>query len=295
MTPATPVSPPTRPAAHTTQGRAAATSLALHQSDLKTWMACPLRWRYQNIDQLPREQSASLTFGSLMHEAVLMLETTGDLIAAITFFTNAWDDPTTVDPKYKIDYYVRATNWKKYAELGPKILRDWWGLIQWDSDVILGREYPFSVAIGRNGHRLDGTIDKLALRYIARLDTYVVLVSDYKTNNKTPTYDWLADDLQFTAYCYATTQPEFWAGLPDGDKIFAKVASYPRHGEWVSLVNNRRMDAGERGAVQYNRLEYMVDQMADSIALRIFVPNISGEACRYCDFRAQCGLAPIEN
>jgi hypothetical protein len=37
-----------------------------------------------------------------------------------------------------------------------------------------------------------------------------------------------------------------------------------------------------------------VDAMAESVAMRIFVPNISGESCRYCEFRAVCGLPQLD-
>jgi hypothetical protein len=225
---------------------------------------------------------------------VLYLETTHDLQAAIARFHQFWDDPSLLGPEYVISYYVRGTNWKKFHEEGPKILRDWWALIQWDSDANIAREYTFDVPIG-DGHVLHGTVDKLAIRFVPKINRRVVLCSDYKSNNKTPTYDYLAEDLQFTAYSYATTQPEFWTGIPNGAELFAELKDFPRHGEWVQLKGPKRMDAGERIERHYNRLTYAVNGIADSVAMRIFVPTISGESCRYCDFRKSCGLPEIED
>lgn len=267
----------------------------LHQSDLKTWMACPLRWRYQHVDNLAREQSASLTFGSIMHEAVMRMEMSEDLDAAITFFLDSWDDPKSLDPRYVIDYYVRSTNFKKYRELGQRILRDWWSIAQWNSDIVLAREYFFDVPIGTRGNRLAGTIDKIVLRHDAATGSYSVVIIDYKTNSKVPTYEWLEDDLQFTAYALASLDRGFWANMTDGAILADATATLPRRGEWVSLQTNKRMDAGERGPQQYHRLIAMVDAMAESIEQKIFVPTISGESCRWCEFRAQCGLRPIED
>ena len=68
----------------------------------------------------------------------------------------------------------------------------------------------------------------------------------------------------------------------------------PRHGEWVALNGPKRMDAGERTQRHYNRLAYAVDAIAESVAQRIFPPNISGEACLYCDYRKPCGLPEID-
>lgn len=267
--------------------------MRVRQSDLKTWARCPLQYKYQHIDHLPREQSGALTFGTIIHDCVLYMETHQDPVGAIARFYTHWMEPELLDPELTIDYYVSGTSWKKYAAEGERILRDWWQIIQWESDVVLGREYTFDVPVG-DGHVLHGTIDKLALRYDAKLDSQVVLISDYKTNAKDPTYGWLADDLQFTAYAYATTRPEFWANLPDGEQLFEHVSDLPRQGEWVALKGPKRLDAGLRNETHYNRLIYAINAMCDSVSMRIFVPNISGESCRYCDYRKNCGLEPIE-
>lgn len=264
----------------------------VRQSDLKLWQRCPLMYRYQNIDHLPREQSGSLSFGSIIHLCVLHLEVEQDLAAAIAMFRKFWAEPSSVDAEFKVDFYVRGTNWKKYLAEGERILRHWWSLIQWESDVVLGREFGFSVPIG-DGHTLNGTIDKLAIRFIPSINSRVVLVSDYKSNKKLPTYEYLAEDLQFSAYSYATTRPEFWATIPDGPEIFQRVETFPRYGEWVQLTGPKRMDAGERTQRHYNRLTMAINALAESVAMRIFVPTISGESCKWCDYRKPCGLPDL--
>jgi len=268
--------------------------MRLRQSDLKLWNRCPLAWKYQNLDHLPRLQSGSLTFGSILHDCVLFLETQQDLAGAIARFQDLWSEPTLLGPEFAVNYYVRGTNWKKFSEEGPKILRDWWGIHQWDSDVVLAREYTFDVPIG-DGHVLHGTVDKLVLRFEPKLNRRALRVVDFKTDNKTPTYDYLAEDLQFTAYGFATTQEEFWTGIPNGIELFKEFQDFPRYGEWVQLKGPKRMDAGERVQRHYSRLIYAVNAISDSVAMRIFVPTISGESCRYCDFREVCGLPVIED
>lgn len=268
--------------------------MVVRQSDLKNWQKCPLIWRYQHIDKLPRMQSGSLTYGSIIHDCVYFLETTRDLPGAIARFYAFWDTPTALDPEYKIDYFVRGTNWKKYYELGPAILRHWWNIIQWDADAVIAREHEFDVPIG-DGHVLHGTADKVTIRYNAKVGGRVLLISDYKTNNKKPTYDYLAEDLQFTAYAYASTRPEFWAGLPNGEALFADVAQLPRYGEWVALTEPKRLDAGVRTQRHYNRLIGAVNALALSVAMRIFVPTVSGESCRWCDYRTPCGLPALDD
>lgn len=271
--------------------------MRIRQSMLKTWQKCPLIYKFEQIDGLPREQSGSLTFGSILHVCVEYLETTGDLDGAIAMFEQYWVQPTLLDPTYQPQYYVRGTSWKKFMEKGPKVLRDWWAIVSWDSALVLGREHSFEVPIGNQGHTLAGTVDKLEIAFRADINGgrggWVVKVVDYKSNNKVPTYDYLAEDLQFSAYAYATTRPEFWATI-GGDVAWQRYRDLPRYGEWVQLTGPKRMDAGIREQRHYNRIAMAVDAMAESVAMRIFVPNISGESCRYCEYRKVCGLPELD-
>lgn len=269
--------------------------MRVRQSDLKTWNACPLKYRFQHIDRLPREQSGSLTFGSIVHDCVLWLEVHQDLEGAIARFQRLWTHPTELDPTYEPQYYVRGTSWKKFMEKGPRILRDWWAIISWDSALTLAREHTFEVPIG-DGHTLHGTVDKLEVGYRpdinGGLGGPVLKIVDYKTNAKVPTYDYLAEDLQFSAYAYASTRPKFWANI-GGEAAWRRYQDLPRYGEWVQLTAPKRMDAGIREQRHYNRIAMAVNALAESVAMRIFVPNISGESCRYCEYRKPCGLPEL--
>jgi hypothetical protein len=262
-----------------------------------------------NIDKLPRLEGGSAAFGTIVHDVVLWMEThrdadgRPDLDGAIQRFKELWTFPERVlhqGVPLRIDYYERGRNWVKFMEMGPDLLTRWCNIIEWESDLVLAREFEFDVPVG-NGHVLHGTIDKLALRFRAATDENVLLISDYKTNAKVPTYEYIEEDLQFTAYSYATLQVEFWLqlafalGLTDveGRAMFEAYKNLPRYGEWVALQTGKRMDAGIREDRHHQRFVYAVNALADSVAMRIFVPNISGEACRYCEFRKQCGLPEI--
>lgn len=260
----------------------------VRQSTIKKYMECALRYKFE-AEGAPREQSSALSFGTIIHDAVLVMETQGSLTAGVERFNQMWDNLDQFDLAY--DYLIPRNSHAGYRDMGNKILRDWWALIQWESDIVLGREYNFSVPLGE--HTLTGTVDKLALRPL-KGGGYAVLLSDYKTSAKQPTRDYLQHDIQFHAYCYATTQPEFWVNIPNGPELFERYKDAPRIGEWVHLRTPRRIDAGERTQVHYNRLKYAVDQIELSVALGIFVPDISGASCEFCEFRKRCGLPSRE-
>lgn len=152
-----------------------------------------------------------------MHDCVLFLEVNRDLEGALARFKRFWANPEEcpvpagTEP-LRVDFYVRGTSWRKFQDDGQRILRDWWSIIQWDTDLTLAREYPFDVPIG-DGHTLHGTVDKLMVRYRAKAGQYVLLVSDYKSNRKVPTYGYLEEDLQFSAYCVDPQTPVLMADL----------------------------------------------------------------------------------
>ena len=262
--------------------------MILRQSDLKMWMACPLRWRFANIDKLPREQTCALTFGTIVHDCVLHLETTRDLPSALERLRDLWAAPEALDPSLVITRWTKGRTWHRYAEDGATILRNWWAIVSWDPDVVVAREQRFEVPLRE--HTLQGTIDKVALRYLGDTDQTAVLISDYKTNASPPSYEDLSHDLQFTAYAYATTRPEFWAAIPGGDRLYDRYADAPRIGEWVQLRGPHRKSAGERDVRHYNRLAYACDAIADCVALGIYTPSISGATCARCEFADPCGL-----
>lgn len=260
--------------------------MRVRQSDLKKWSSCALAWHFGKSG-VPRVQSSALTFGTLIHVVILHLEESRDLDSAITMWLKAWEKPEVVDPELEIQEWIKGHSYAKLRDEGVKILRDWWSLAQWQTEVVLAREHHFIVPIGK--HELEGTIDKLIVRWVD--GDYHLVVSDYKTSRKRPTYDYLNHDLQFTAYGYATTQESFWDGI-GGRAAWERWKDARRYGEWVHLQTTKRLAAGERTQMHYNRLAYAVEQMAMSVAMDIYMPTISGDTCAYCEFREVCGINP---
>jgi CRISPR/Cas system-associated exonuclease Cas4 (RecB family) len=256
------------------------------QSTIKTFMACPLKYRFGKEDGIKREQSSALSFGTVIHEAVMIMETEHDPDAGIKRFDTMWDNLEACGLQY--DYLLPRNDHKSYHDLGHMILRNWWKMFEWESDVVLAREYEFLVDLP-GGDQLRGIVDKLALRPLKE-GGYSVLTADYKTGAKAPTRDYLAHDLQFTAYCFASTRPEYWENIDGGSKLYAELKDAPREGEWIHLRTAKRIPAGVRTEMHYNRLMYAADQIRKCVELGIYVPDISGENCNFCEFRKPCGL-----
>lgn len=263
--------------------------MQFRQSTIKLFTECALRYRFQE-QGADREQSSAMSFGTAIHDAVMQMELAYDVKVGVDRFEQIWSDLPAFDLDY--DYLIPRNDHAGYHDKGLTILRDWWSLIQWESDIVLAREHPFEVGIG-DGNTLSGTADKVALRP-QKDGSYNVLISDYKTGSKAPTREYLAHDIQFSAYCYASTKPEFWDTIPNGPEIYQQMINAPREGEWVQLRQTKRIPAGLREQYHYNRLSYACDQIEQSIALGIFVPDLTGAKCEFCEYRKVCGLPSRE-
>lgn len=257
--------------------------MRVSQSQIATWQRCPLLYRFRKIDGLVGEKSAAAPFGNVVHDAIVVLETTNDISVALQRFREQW---AAAD----FDYFLPRTSFNGYLEKGEDILRKWWDIQQWNASKVLAREYYFEVPLGR--HTLNGYIDRLELRYLGSKGGNCLCVLDYKTNAKLPTREYLRHDVQFTAYCYATTRPEFWAGFGDkAEEMFNAYKDWPRIGEWVALTQGpKRVPAGDRTERDYARLEMVVDGIEASIAMNVYIPTLTGAACEHCEFRRECGL-----
>ena len=269
--------------------------MILRQSQIDLFMQCPLKYRYTHVDKVPQEQSCALTFGTLIHAAIQIMEEQDSLDAGLDMFKDAWADPEKYDPELKIDYFLPRRTPASYLAQAENLMTKWKHEFDWDPDQIIAREHQFTVPLGDSGHHLTGTVDRLALRYSPRLNRQVVVVQDYKTNKKKPAYDYLRQNIQLTAYSYASEQPEFWESLPDGQHIFEQVSDIGRETEWIWLMGPARLDGGERNANDYARLMMAVQAMTESIDWGIYMPDISGATCTFCEFRGPCGIETIED
>lgn len=252
-----------------------------------------MQWWFQR-QGVPRAQLCASTFGSVIHAAILVLEEGRDLGVAQDAFRQWWSNPAQLEPGLEIQRWLPKRSYEKYLDDGLRILRSWWSVIEWSSDVVFAREKHFVVPVGSNGHELEGTIDKLSIRYHPKTNEHRVMVSDYKTGRRLPTYEYLRQNVQFTAYAYATTRREFWAGVEHGEHHFQELQGLGREGEWIHLVDPTIRYAGERTEQDFRRLAWAVDHMAASIEMRIFPLSIDGDSCTFCSFRKECGLQSLE-
>jgi hypothetical protein len=148
--------------------------------------------------------------------------------SAIDTFAHYWHPmniATICDP---VDLWLPRQGYSEMRTKGMNAIRDYALLMKFDDHELLATEYEFQVPIDGTydelteaPHVLAGTIDRLAVRHYSRKPA--LCVDDYKSGKE---YRYLRQNLQFTAYCYATTKREFWTGWR-GEDGFGAVARNP--------------------------------------------------------------------
>lgn len=255
--------------------------MKVRQSTIRQFGGCPRQYYYSEVLGLGKEQVGSLTvLGSIFHYALDVYETYGrDLDLAKRTFEYYWEHPGELGEK--IDFWHRGSTFLSLLDRGTKMLEQFAELEPWRGQLV-GTELHFEVPLGP--HTLTGTIDKLWVHPGAkRLD-----VVDFKTGAVVPSK--LRYHLQFTAYCYASMRPEFWAGIKGFEDGHLKFGGFVRDGWWYQARDNKMFNAGERTALDYKRLYLAVEAMEQTIEAGVFPLDANGENCGYCPFvESVCG------
>jgi hypothetical protein len=265
----------------------------IHQSDLKSYVRCAEQHRRQLNGERGKQLSAT-AFGSVMHHALHTLERTRDLDLALNTFEHYWH-PLNIDVICEpVEEWIAKQTFSGLLRKGQETIRRYWDLKRYDDEEVLALEVPFVVPIEGTPHHLAGTIDRLSLRHYKR--QLHVCIDDWKTGKK-PTF--LKHNIQFTAYGYAATRPEFWLGSPEhltegfgevrGRELFDRLVGAPIHGWWINVMGGPDwIDAGLRGPRDFKRFFHAVDQYVRAREAEIFPLNIDGQVCEYCPFRDDC-------
>jgi hypothetical protein len=258
--------------------------MKVRQSSLKQFGICGRQYYYAQILQLGGEEVGSLTIlGSVFHYAVDVYENYGyNVKQAHKTFDWYWDHPELLG--LRIDFYHTRTTKEGLRKRAHAMLDRYHELRPWSDGTLIGTEVNFTVPIG--DHELTGTIDKLWYRPGQKK----VEVIDFKTGSFVPKK--LRYNIQFTAYCYATTRPEFWEQVKNTEFSdgYERFINYKRAGWWYHARNNKMFNAGGRGERDYKRLSLAVVEMDNAINANVFPLDYQGENCGWCAYADEiCG------
>lgn len=298
----------------------------VRQSDLSAWARCQLQKFYQETakadPEAPQGKSLSATtFGSVVHRAAMLMmqwHHEGSATAlrdAIADFEYYWQPENLAELGLAVDIWIPRQTWAGLLARGKQALTEYFEIQTTADTSLLALEYEFAVPmkLGDRTHTVTGTIDLLE---VGKKDRKPYLgVKDVKTGLKPEYLRW---NMQFTAYAWASTLPEFWLGWPESGKGelatfdettvselervfkswgYALHSGSPnadehrlaaRRGTWIDLKNIKFADAGWRTQRDYSRLHLAVEAYIASCEVEIYSVNLTGSTCQYCSFRDTC-------
>lgn len=267
-------------------------------SQLKTWSACSLQGRFHYIDKVPQAQSGAASYGTIMHYVIEQVDRGLPIDEAKLLFERMWKEPERLG--VKPDYFPYRTSYNSYRLKGLDTIEGYREMTSWGRPQIIAHEYPFLVPIG--DHEIRGVIDRIEIRRTGRgkKASEVLCFTDLKTASRRPTKFDLRTDIQFTVYLYASTQKQFWTGIPgspkylgfaDGEDLFEHFQDHRRVGVYLALGPScSELDVGDRGDMDYQQLYRLITEVDHAVKQDVFIPRISSDTCGNCDYFDRCAI-----
>jgi len=175
-------------------------TIELRQSTLKTWLSCPLMYKYRHIDKLePAFRYPGTVHGSALHLVLSWLhsgEWKGDLRALYTKALNYYlyaSDEEHIPVRWKRDM---AKEIEALKANGVEILENYRSKEYNKDAVVLFSEVQFIVKL--LVYLFTGTIDQVR----KNVDGTISLI-DFKSSKMRPNQYAIPNDLQLTLYSYA--------------------------------------------------------------------------------------------
>ena len=185
-------------------------TIELRQSTLKTWLSCPLMYKFRHIDKLEASfRYPGTVHGSALHMVLKQLhegEWNGDLRAMYTKALNHYlyaSDESHIPVRWKGEMHPEIEKLKVNA---VEILENYRSKDFNKNSLVLFSEVMFRVKI--LGYEFTGTIDQ-----VRKNPDGTVELLDFKSSAQRPNYYAVPNDIQLTLYSYALKYGEL---LVDG-------------------------------------------------------------------------------
>lgn len=237
-------------------------------SALDTFLTCPRKYKYQQIDRIKTPKSKEQFFGTLLHGTLKLVHTPGilspTLEQALDFFSKNWNTEVFADEIEERSAFAQ----------GVSMLQDYYKKNDPAKINIVDLESRFQIEIGKDGgkHAVSGIIDRIDKTE----DGYEII--DYKTTRKLPSQEKVDNDLQLSIYL-AGFLKRYPKEIDNLEKIKVSLY-YLKHGVKLS---------SQRTAEQVEKSEELILDLISQINQSKFEPQISG-LCDWCGYQKICPM-----
>lgn len=237
-------------------------------SALETYINCPQKYKFQEIDRIKTPKSKEAVFGTLIHNALRYFHgkdpATPSLNQLLAFFKNIWNK----------DIFLDSDEEKVYFFQGLKILEEYYRKNGLKKINIIGLETRFEAQIG--DHLLTGKIDR-----IDKSSEEVFEIIDYKTGRKMPSQERVDNDLQLAIYNIG-----FLKKWPAWKEANVKLSLYfLKHGEKISTQKSKEeLLEAERSILK------IIDEISGKISDNKPFEPIPSKLCDFCGYKKICPM-----
>lgn len=237
-------------------------------SALDTFLTCPLKYKYSQIDRIKTPKSKEQVFGTLIHSTMKLVHTPGiispTLEQALDFYSKNWNAEVFLDEIEERSAFSQ----------GVAMLQDYYKKNDISKINIVDLESYFQIEVKdeAESHIVSGIIDRIDKTE----DGYEII--DYKTSRKLPTQEKVDNDLQLSIYL-ASFLRRYPKEAENLDKVQVSLY-YLKHG--VKLSSKRSLE-------QVKQSEELMIDLINQIQKSKFEPIISG-LCDWCGYQNICPM-----
>ena len=232
-------------------------ALSLSASAVETYLECPLKYRFKQIDKIPESASRpQLTFGNIIHKVLERFhgsegDITEDQILQI------------LDEEWKSGEFTYMQREEKLKEQAVEMLKRYVDNTKQEPPHVLDTELKFSFDL--DGIRIVGMIDRIDNSSNGNK------VVDYKTSKRsTPAKN--SVQLGIYSLYLQQTEDEILAGIPETATLyFLRDEEQPEHNHTFTETD-------------LNSIREKITDVARGIRARRFEP-CSGYHCDWCDYK----------